>query len=253
VRGPDGVSDVIVVRTVGAELGRDGFGRRSRRRSPRPATDDDAAEPVTVTRVTVVRGAALGDGEVAREWLAGCQDVTRADSEIAEALRLVNRALHAHRVSAGDPYVADLGRARARRVRLGFGSGDELVEGRWREALEVPKESAPKARRRMLAPEDQLARILGGRRDTYPSEELLLRARLDIDQGRIREAALQARAAHGALSAELEGEAPGSLDALAGVALERDLTPDEAGQLEDAVAAMERVVRRRRHADDADR
>ena len=58
----------------------------------------------------------------------------------------------------------------------------------------VPAEHrGPQVRRRMLAPEQELAGILTGRRPgVQPSEELLLRARLDLDAGRHVEAALQA-------------------------------------------------------------
>ena len=48
--------------------------------------------------------------------------------------------------------------------------------------------------------------ILSGRKPAHPSEDVLLRARLDLEEGRTRQAALQARAAHAALGAELRGE-----------------------------------------------
>jgi hypothetical protein len=111
----------------------------------------------------------------------------------------------------------------------------------------------------MLAPEEPLALMLGGRRPTYPSEELLLRARLDLDQGRNREAALQARAAHAALESELTGEEGAErarktleeqgepLERLAAAALAGVLADEQVGQLEQIVLAMERIARRRRH------
>jgi hypothetical protein len=261
VRGGDS-ADVIVVKTIGAELKLEVPGRLSlgRRRGPRPADDDDAPEPVAITRVTVVRGSPFADDASAREWLARCRDDDTADREIAEALRLLNRAILAHRVSAGDPYAADAARGQARRIRIGFGSGDELVEGRSREVHEVPLQTARRSRRRMLAPEEQVAQILGGRRPTWPSEDLLLRVRLDLDQGRTREAALQAQAAHGSLAAELAAQ-PGAdegrsaverqdqlIGRLGAAALDRELDEVEMESLGEAVAEMERVVRRRRHA-----
>lgn len=249
------------MKTLGAELKREGLARLSlgRRHSPRPAGEDEAPEPVSVTRVTVIRGAPFADSGSAHDWLARCRDAATADGEVGEALRLLNRAIHAHRVSAADPYAADVARARARRVRIGYGSGDELVEGRSREAYDLPADMARRSRRRMLAPEEQVAKILGGRRSTHPSEDLLLRARLDLDQGRSREAALQARAAHYALTAEVAaqeqaGEARAALaeraellDRLGAVALERTLDDEQAADLADAVAGMERLIRRRRH------
>ena len=53
--------------------------------------------------------------------------------EIVEALALVNRAVSAHRVAADDPHARDLSRAQALRVRLGYGTGDEVVDGAWDE------------------------------------------------------------------------------------------------------------------------
>jgi hypothetical protein len=262
IRGPDGVADVIVLTTLGANLRRDARTARSlrRRRPARAEPDDDAPEPVEITRVTVIRGAQFTDDAAAREWIDGCGGSEVAADEIAEALRLLNRAVQAHRVAAGDPYATDVSRERARRIRLGYGSGDELVDGRWHDAYAVPP-PAPRGRgRRMLEPHEQLARILGGRRSTYPSEDLLLRARVDLDQQRTREAALQARAGHGALEAELAsdeaaGEARAALQdrgealrSLATTALERELDDEQAAQLEQILLEMERFARRRRHA-----
>jgi hypothetical protein len=251
---------VIVVKTVGAKLQRVGARNRAlARKRPTPAEPSEEPEPVTVTRVTVIRGGPMDQADAAQEWLASCGDTETAVAEVEEALALLNRAMHAYRVSAADPFAVDVSRGRARRVRLGFGAGDELVEGRWREAHAVPPHVARGGRRRMLAPEEQVAGILGGRRPTYPSEELLLRARLDLDQQRSRTAALQAHAAHEALEAELETDDGAAkaraamrehaqpLDELAGAALDRDLDEAELEQLAEILRQMERVVRRRRH------
>jgi hypothetical protein len=252
--------DVIVVRTLGAKLQRAGGERRSlSRRRPSRAEQGEEAEPVSVTRVTVVRGQPLEDIEAARDWLARCEKTAVADAEVAEALAILNRAIHAHRLAAADPYAGDVSLARARRIRLGYGAGHDVVDGRWRDAYSVPPQVTSLSRRRMLAPEEPLAQILGGRRPTYPSEELLLRARLDLDQGRSREAALQARAAHAALEAELESETSlgqaskamkeegGPLGNLASAAVAGALGEDEVARLEEIVVAMERIARRRRH------
>ena len=251
---------MIVVKTMGAKLQRVGARNRSlARRRPAPAESDDEPEPVTITRVTVIRGLAIDHADAAREWLSTCGDRETAAAEVDEALALLNRALHAYRVSAADPYAMDVTPGRARRVRLGYGVGDELVEGRWREAYAVPPRAERGGRRRMLAPEEQVAGILGGRRETHPSEDLLLRARLDLDQRRSRTAALQAHAAHEALEAELETDESATkaraamreraqpLDELAAAALDRELEEDELEQLGEILLQMERVARRRRH------
>ncbi len=251
--------DVIDVRTVGAELKRRG-GRGGRRARPARAEAQDEPEPVAVTRVTVIRGEPFEHADAARTWLAGCGDAQAANLEVNEALRLLNRAIHAHRVSAGDPYSADVSLTRARRVRLGYGTGDELVEGRWRDAYAVPHQAARTSRRRMLAPEEQTAGILVGRRQTHASEDLVLRARADLDQGRTRAAALQADAALKALTAELRAEEGAEqsratlrergeqLSGLAATALDRELDDRETAELGDVLLEMERIVRRRRHS-----
>ena len=121
-----------------------------------------------------------------------------------QALELVNHAVSAHRVAAQDPHVRDLVAADVQRVRLGYGTGDDVVEGSWREAIVIPLERRSAAtRRRMLSPQEEMAGMLSGRRPAgRPSEELLLRARLDLDHGRPVEAALVTRAATEALAAE---------------------------------------------------
>lgn len=248
---------MIAVRTLGAEVKRSALGRRAARRRPTQAEPGDETDPVAVTRVTVIRGKPLEDLAAARDWLAACGDADTAYGEVAEALKLLNRAIHAHRVSAADPYVGDLSVVGARRVRLGYGGGDELVEGRWRDAYVVPPQVARTRRRRMLAPEEQLARILSGRRPAHPSEDLLLRARLDFDQGRTRAAALQANLARATLEKELSAAEPtrGAVRAhselferLASTALERELDEDEIPKLDEALLELERLARRRRHA-----
>jgi hypothetical protein len=248
------------VKTLGAKLERAGGGRRPlARRRPTRAEPSEEADPVIVTRVTVIRGLPLDDIATARDWLAGCEKAEVADGEVGEALSILNRAIHAHRLAAADPYVSELSLAGVRRVRLGYGVGNEVVDGRWRDAYTVQRQVPRRSRRRMLAPEEPLAQILAGRRPTYPSEELLLRARLDLDQGRSREAALQARAAHTALEAELRGEESSTqartamkehgepLGRLATTALDGELGEDQVARLEEIVVAMERVARRRRH------
>ena len=122
-----------------------------------------------------------------------------------------------------------------------------------------PEHGRPRVRRRMLAPEQELAGILTGRRSgIQPSEELLLRARLDLDGGRYVEAAMQVRVAVEALRAELSRE--GAADAavasrvetatrLSQAAMSGELTPEQVDELEALVTELERVVRRRRYAE----
>ena len=98
----------------------------------------------------------------------------------------------------------------------------------------------------MEAPEERFAAILGGHEPPLAAEELVLRARADLDAGRSREAALQARVAVEALIAEtgersLEDHRQVVIDAAAAA-----LAGERLGGLEDALAAMEALLRRRR-------
>ena len=88
-------------------------------------------------------------------------------------------------------------------TRIGYGSGEQVAEGDWEAARELP---APKPSRSLLLhPQHRLAALLSGRDVALACEVLALRARVDLDQGRGREAALQLRAALDAALAELEG------------------------------------------------
>jgi hypothetical protein len=257
--------DVLVFKSLGAEPRRGRLAERSRRRPRRAEPAHTQPEPVPITRVTVIAADPFADEDAAAEWLERCAEAGEGSREIEYAMRRVNRAVQAHRLSSGDPYVTEVSAAQARRVRVGYGTGDELVEGVWREALTVSAETKGRdGRQAMLAPQEQVARILSTRRPPHPSEDILLRARLDLDEGRTRQAALQARAAHAALQAELRGDGAAEqvlaalrgrselMSRLATAALERPLDPEQAVKLGELVAEMERITRRRRHARDAD-
>ena len=234
---------------------------RTRRRPSRLPAGAVQPEPVPITRVTVIAAEPFEDESSARDWLEQCRGRGEVGGdEIAEALVQVNRAVAAYRVSAADPHAHDVSRDLAVRVRIGYGSGPKLVDGAWEDALMMaPQHGRPRVRRRMLAPEQELAGILTGRRaDVQPSEELLLRARLDLDCGRHVEAALQVRVACEAMRAELsrEGAADSAVASrvdtatrVSQAAMSSGLTPEELDELETLVTELERVVRRRRYAE----
>ena len=162
------------------------------------------------------------------------------------ALAILNRALRAQRAAAADPYVHDVSAERALVVRLGYGSGAAVAGGRFGEALELPRAGARRVKRSMEAPEERFAALLGGREAALAAEELVLRARADLDADRDREAALQARVAIEALIAEtgtdaLEAEREAVIGAAAAA-----LAGDSPEGVEEAVAAMEALLRRRR-------
>ena len=245
------VESVLVLTTLGApERRRSLPGRR-----PRPRRVESAEpEPVPTARATVVRAVPFSTAEEAAGWLSSVD----LEVEVDAAVAVLNRALHAHRVATADPYVTEVSADRSLVVRIGYGSGDEVADGRFGDARELPASGPRRARRSMEAPEERFAALLGGRAEVLPAEELVLRARADLNAGRLAEAALQARVAIEALLAarvasEDSGAAGGSLGAhreaiaaAANAALREGLPGDSAAALEEAVAAMELALKRRR-------
>jgi hypothetical protein len=244
------VESVLVLSTLGAPERRRLLPGRGR---PRPVESAEP-EPVPTTRATIVRAAPFSSQSEAADWLSGAD----RDEEVEGAIVLLNRALHAHRVASADPYIPELSAERALVVRIGYGSGEEVVDGRYGEALELPRFTPRRPKRSMEAPEERFAALIGGREEVLPAEELVLRARADLNAGRLAEAALQARVAIEALLAagvasSESGPAGGSLgdhrEAIAGAAgavLRGELPGDSAAALEEAVAAMELALKRRR-------
>jgi hypothetical protein len=204
-------------------------------------------EPVPTVRVTVARPEPFPSRGDAGAWLASLRrDRAATDAELESAVRVLNRALAAYRAASADPYAGDVSVGRALVARLGYGSGEAVAEGRFAEAMELPRGGARRRRRSMEARDERFAALLGGREERLVAEELVLRARADLNAGRVREAALEARIALDALMAEDGERAPvDRLEAVsdaAGAALE-GRTPVG---VEEAVAAMEAAIRRRR-------
>jgi len=150
-----------------------------------------------VTRVTVT-GERLEDEARGAAWLKEMMGSGgRGADEVREATRIVNRALSALRAAARDPLVQDIGATKALAVRLGHGSGDELADGRWTEARELARPR--RGRLDDVDPQSRVAAVLAGRDEVHPAETLMLRARLDAQQGRNAEALYGLRAARAAL------------------------------------------------------
>ncbi len=247
---------VLVVQTTGAPPA--GRPPRRRRRARR-AEPGESPAPVPVTRLTVIpaRSKPRAEAEAGLEGL-------RADADAAEAtaldgLREVNRVVRANRIANQDPYGHEIGRLAILAVRVGFGTGDELADGNWSEALEVASPERRRRRADALRPQERLAELLAGRESIDACETLLLRARSDLDQGRAREAALQLGPGLAALLAEVPDRAgPGQEEDLGTLrermeatshaardALGGDLPADRVEQLADTLRICERVLRRR--------
>lgn len=257
---PDADPDVLVVTTLAAPRA---AGPRLRRSRAQDVAGDPEPPPLPLTRITVIRPRPFGDGAAAERWLERvCGDRDLAAALAAEAIARLNRALHAHRTAAGDPTVADVDASRAVAIRFGFGTGDEVADGRWRHAKELPERQRRGLLQRdyeAMRPQERVAAVLGGRERVGPHEELIVRARGDVDAGRLATAALGLHAALEALEPTREGS--GATDeqlatmlrdasataaearraVLAG-ALDEDL---DAQALDEAVRAAETLLRRR--------
>jgi hypothetical protein len=217
-----GAEHVVVVNTIGAR--RAGFGRPpqgpgrrpsifERRRSRGPGREATAeAAPVLTTRVTVIDPVPLSAEHQARAWLA---DLDR-DRDVRAAVAVINRVVHLHRIASADPYAREVSPAQALVIRAGWGEGEQVADGRWLHASELPWTARTRRqagsrrtsvdRSSALRPLERLAALLGARSDSLLCEELALRARLDLDHGRVQHAALELDHAFATAIPELRGE-----------------------------------------------
>ena len=200
---------MLIVQVSGAQRAE----RRIRRRGKR--VEPGESESVPVTRLTVT-GERVADAAEGDAWLDQVlRSAGRAPGEVRSATRVVNRALSALRAGAGDPLVQEIGASRALAIRIGHGTGDELAEGRWTAARELPR--LRPGRLYDVDPQSRVAAVLAGRDEVHPAETLMLRARLDAEQGRDAEARYGLRAARTALEelpTEREAKLRKQLDAL---------------------------------------
>src|SRR5215211_2722222 len=191
LRGPrdDDDETVVVVQTLGASVA--GRPKKLRRRRPRPIDLPDQPVEVPVTRLTVIPAEELSPEDAERELDSAAGDVEAAEAAILVGLHAANRLMRAHRVATQDPYGHEIGRSAPVALRVGFGTGAELADGRWSRAIDVPLPERRRRRTEALRPQERLAELLAGRETIDVCETLLLRARADVDQDRTREAALQ--------------------------------------------------------------
>jgi hypothetical protein len=242
-------SHVLVLRTLGAPQR-----RLLARPRARPAAPSPAPAPVTTTRATLIAAAPLV--ESAERWLAGADVQAEAD----RAIEIVNAVLHVHRIAATDPAVRPVARAQALVVRVGVGAGEQVADGRWARAVEVPAPRARGRRESVLRPQERLAAVLGTRDVVLACEDLTLRARADADAGRWRECAFQLRVALEAALAELQPwsgqgdldarsaalrERRAGLGAIANAALQGGLDEPQIAELQTLLEQLEAALRAR--------
>ena len=237
-----------MLRTLGAPE------RRSlrRRRRAKPVEDAPEAEPVPTVRATLIRAESLPGSREAEAWLDSLRrDETTREDAVDAGLRELNAVIRAHRAAAGDPFAREVARWHANSIRAGYATGEQAAEGRFSAAYDIPEPRGRVRRAATLAPQERLAALLGGSDRLLVAEELVLRAQLDLDGGRPREAALQARVALEALLAELpdaaEEVAPhrDGVASAANAALEGDPPGELHAAVVSAVTSMRRALARR--------
>jgi hypothetical protein len=236
---------VIVLRTQGAPQ-RGVF----RGRVPRKRVDASEVEAVPTARASIVRAQPFGSRDEADAWLGSLRGSKGAlEEEAARGASALNRFLRAHRAAAADAWGRDVSPEHALVVRVGYGDGDQVAEGRFSTAYELPRKPRSSRKRDDLAPAERLAAIVAGREKQLACEELVLRARADLHAGRPREAALQARIALEAVLAELDEPLEAdraAVGAAANEALQDDPAPELQQAVSEAVEGMEAALRRRR-------
>ena len=186
---------VLVIATLAAPERHRRIGQRKHRQAP----PEPEPTPVITGRATVIDvGEQLESATAASSWLAGA-----GEDDLAADLAVLNRALHAFRLVTADPYLTPVGRQQALVARIGYGAGEQVADGLWTDARELLATGPRQRRAKVLHPQARLAAVLGGRERGLACEELTLRARLDLEHGRDREAALQVLVALDAALAEL--------------------------------------------------
>ena len=197
--GEEKIERILALATLAAPQRRMLRGRKGK------AVEQAEAEPVPTSRATVIGPQPFGGEAEAAAWLEGLRaSDDRLQGELAPALSVLNRALHLHRCTQADHAARDVSRDSALVVRVGYGAGEAVAQGRFGEGWKLPRRAA-KVRRSMEAPDERFASLLGGHEAPLACEELVLRARADLHAHRHREAALQARIALESLLAELPG------------------------------------------------
>lgn len=227
LRRPDALPDatpshVLVLATLGAPERR----HLERIRGQSEARPEPEPTPVTTSRATVIDvQEPLAGAPEARAWLA-----RSGEQQLAEGIAVLNQALHAFRLVTEDPYLHGVGRGQVIVARVGFGAGEQVADGLWTDARELSYSPSRQRRSRVLAPQARLAAVLSGRESVLACEELALRAQLDLEHGRDREAALQLLVALDAALAELAADpvADAISDRLAELRTQRDAVIDAA-------------------------
>jgi hypothetical protein len=247
-----GAADVLVMAVQGVPQG-----KRRLRRKARALEQDLEPDDVPVQLASYVEASApMQDDREARERLEEVAQLNDLQTRwVDEGFSVLNRAIRGHRAGSGDPYVVEVARRDARKVRIGFGTSAEVAEGGWTEALDIPSPPGQRSTRAsLLAPAEAVADALTGRLPVLECEDLFVRVFVDLDHDRTRAAALQAEAGLRLVQAEIgdpDDRIRQAIDIareLADTATTRALDDAEVNRLVQAIGAGTRIVETRRHA-----
>lgn len=201
-----GEDDVLQFRVVGAPPPKPILVRRARR-----AYDNESPRSMSVLLATLL----LPSERFASKQAADAFFSTiRRDEEqqaalIEQAVEAINVAIRAHRAAARDPYAPEISRGEARAIRIGYGTPEQLTDGRWSEGFEPPPPRAEKLSREMrLRPAEVVSLALRRKLTVLQAEDLALRTMSDLAAGRPRSAAVQLRACIDLLVSELTDAGP---------------------------------------------
>ncbi|HST56674.1 MAG TPA: hypothetical protein VLJ42_12380 [Solirubrobacteraceae bacterium] len=194
---------VVVLGTLSAARASTTRRRLGTRRLGPEVDAEPAPAAVGTTRATIVDAVPLSTERQAQTWLSELDPERQATNAVA----VLNRVLFAQRIASADPYVHELSAAQALVIRAGWGEGYQVADGHWLHARELPLPE-PRSRKRVAAlrPQERLAELVSARGQTLICEELTLRARLDLDQGRFALAALELERAYAAALPELAAQ-----------------------------------------------
>lgn len=201
-----GSADVLVIRVVGAPSPKGGrFGRGG---APEVA-DGEKPRETSLTLATIVFGTRLlPDDRIAARFFESVQTKEgERDQWSRAALEILNRAVVAYRACAADPYVADVSPLDARATRIGYGIAELVAAGKWEKAIAVPPPPTVRlSRDQKLMPTQAMGMVLTGNGTVLESEELIIRAVLDLEQRRPRAAACGLHAGFELLLGEFAGK-----------------------------------------------
>ncbi|MBA2764088.1 MAG: hypothetical protein H0U42_05295 [Thermoleophilaceae bacterium] len=203
-----GSADVLLFEVIGGRGASEGGIIRRRTRTARPG---GAAAVVPIALVTFVRATqALGDERAAQQLLRTIDESEDLQKQwVGDAVRTVNDAVRAYRLAAMDPYVVEVTLSDPRGVRIGYGKAAQVYKGTWSAAIIPPApRGARLTRTEKLRPTESVAAVLSRRVFMLASEDIALRALLDVEQGRSRAGAVQAAAAVDLLFSETAAEEP---------------------------------------------